>query len=327
MPIVRSDFGRLTDELQEVYQEVAKESLAESVGFKIFDVKDTNRYTYDYLVLHGLDGIQAVADGQDLPGVTSQQGNSATWTQSQYGALVSITKRMRKFDLHDQMEDVVRSITEDAFHKVDQSLADVLTNGFSSSNYTDVYNQSVAASGPDTLALFSASHSNPINSNVFRNLIRYPVGTNNPALSREAVVQTIIDGLNHLDAVAHNRPTKLDTLIVSPTNWDLATRILESDKISGSAENDTNMAVKGRVKNLIVWEKLTTRTGGTDTSAYWFMADGKKVGRSLKALFAERPTLDAPEVVYKNKNWDYTIDYFYAIGRALPTFIWGSTGS
>jgi len=293
---------------------------------QVFKVQDTDRRTYDYLTVHGLDVIQLVAQGSDLPEATAVQGDTATFTQSRFGGLVAVTKDMRMFDLHDQIEAIVRSAADDAFHKVDQSLGDVLGNGFSSAAYTDVFGASVASTPPDGVALFSASHSNNLNSNTFRNLIRYPVGTDNPALSREAVVQAIVDGMNHTDAQSINRPVKLDTLLVSPANWDLAMRIVHSDQISGSAENDTNMNLKGRL-NVKVWEKLTTRTGGTDTSAYWYLYDSKKVGESLKALFAERPSLDAPEQVYKNKNWDYSIDFYYAIGRGFPAFVWGSTGA
>lgn len=325
MPILTSDFAALTDDLQEAYNEASKEVLAEAVGMKIFKVQDTNRRTYDYLTVHGLDVIQLVAQGSDLPATTAVQGDTATWTQSRYGGLVSVTKDMRMFDLYDQIMAIVRSAADDAFHKIDQSLADVLGNGFSTSNYTDVYGASVASTPPDAVALFSASHSNNLNSNTFRNLIRYS-GSNNPVLSREAVVSALVDGMNHVDAQSINRPVKLDTLLVAPANWDLAMRIVNSDQISGSAENDTNLQLKGRLE-VKVWEKLTTRTGGTDTSAYWYMYDKKKVGESLKALFAERPSLDAPEQVYKNKNWDYSVDFYYAIGRGFPAFVWGSQGT
>ena len=53
-------------------------------------------------------------------------------------------------------------------------------------------------------------------------------------------------------------------------------------------------------------------------SAYWFMADSAKVDNSLMALFAERPELDAPEQVYENKNWTYSLDFFYTTGLGLP---------
>lgn len=324
--ITTADFSALTDDLQSIFNEAAQSSIADMVGNKVFKVMDTDRRTFDHLLLDGLDVIKSVAQGSDLPSVSSLQGDTVTYTQNRYGGIVSVTKDMRIFDLHDQIESIVRSAADDAFHKIDQSMADVLGNGFSSSNYTDVYGDSVASTAPDGVALFSASHTNNQNSDTFRNLIRYPVGTNNPALSREAAVQAVVDGMNHLDAVGVNRPVKLDTLLVAPANWDLGMRIIESDRISGSAENDTNLALKGRLK-LMVWEKLQTRTGGTDTSAYWYMFDSKKVGESLKALFRERPSLDAPEQVYKNKNWDWSLDYYYALGRGLPAFVFGSQGT
>lgn len=261
-----------------------------------------------------------------MPETTSVQGDTATYTQARYGGMVAVTKDMRMFDLYDQIESLVRSAADDAFHKIDQSMADVLTNGFSAANYTDVYGISVSAAGPDALALFSAAHTNNINANTFRNLLRWPVGTNNPPLSREAAVQGIVDGLNYLDPVSKNRPVKLDTLLVAPVNWDLAERIINSEKISGSAENDTNVALKGRLA-IKVWEKMTTRTGGTDTSAYWFLYDSKRVGETLKALFAERPSLDPPEQAYKNKNWNYSCDFYYALGRGFMPYLWGSTAA
>jgi len=325
MSIKVTDFAALTDDLQEVFQEASADAIAEMVGPKLFDVSDTDRRTYDYLTMHGLAGVERVAEGGNLPRLSTVQGDSATWTQSRYGAIAPVTKDMRKFDLYDKIEEMVATLTEDAWQKVDQSLADVLTNGFSASNYTDVYGASVSASCPDSVALFSASHSNNLNSTVFRNLVRNAAGTANPALSREVLVQARIDAANHKDANGVNRPVDLDLLIVSPANEDEGMRILQSDKISGSAENDVN-PLKGRMK-LMVWPRLTTRSDGTDTSAYFFLANSKKVKKSLKSLFAERPSLDAPEQVYANKDWEYSLDYYYAIGRAFPAYIWGSTGA
>jgi hypothetical protein len=34
--------------------------------------------------------------------------------------------------------------------------------------------------------------------------------------------------------------------------------------------------------------------------------------------------LEAPEVVYKNKNWDYSIDFYYTLGRWFAPYIRGS---
>lgn len=321
--ILRSDFPALTNYITDIFNEAASNNVAEMVGNKIFQVKETNRRTYDHLILHGLSGVQKVAEGADLPSVTVVQGDSVSWTQARYGAIVSVTKDMRLFDLYDQIDSVVRTVTDDAFYKIDQSMADVLLYGFSSSNYSDVYGASVSAVGPDGLALFSASHSNNINSNVFSNIITY--GTVNPVLSREAVVAARAKARVYKDPTGHSRPVVLDTLLVAPSKEDEAIRMIESEKISGSFENDIN-PLKNKIK-IVVWEKLETRSDATDTSAYWFMYDSKKVGETLKAIFREKPSLDAPEQVYKSKNWDWSLDYYYTLGRGFPAYIYGSNAT
>lgn len=323
MPITVPDFPSLTDDLQSIFNEVAKTKVAAMKGNKIFNIFDTKRRTFDHLILHGVEGIKEVTPGQDLPNVASEEGDSITWTQRYFGAIAPITKAMRKFDLHNQIESLIRSLTIDAFDKIDQSLADVLLRGWSASSYTDVYGSTVSAVGPDALALFHTGHTNNLTSNTFANII-----TSNPVLSRAAIITARTQGKNHKDPHGINRPINLDTLIVAPSNEDLAERIVLSDLIPGSANNDKN-TLKGKIKQIIVWERLEERSDGTDTSAYWFMVDSSQVGESLQALFAERPSLDAPEQVYKNKNWEYSCDFFYTIGQGYPAYIFGSnaTGS
>lgn len=322
MPILTSDFASLTDDLQSIFNEVAKRKVSENVGFSIFNVFDTDRRTYDHLVLHGISGIKKVAEGQDLPKVTGEQGDNITWTQEYFGAEVEVTKAMRKFDLYNQIEGIVKSISDDAFDKVDQSLADRLINGWSTS-YVDVYGATVSALGPDGLELFSASHSNPVTSTTFSNIVSDGTNTN-PALSRQAIVYMRAQGLKHKDPNNLVRPISYDTLIISPELEDLANRICNSEYLPGSANNDRN-PLKGKMK-VIVWPRLALSSAGTDADAYWFIADSNGLKETLNCLFAERPSLDAPEQAYENKNWGYTIDFFYAIGVGYPAYIAGSKG-
>ena len=319
--ITKADFPTLTEELDSIFNEAAANKVTGMQSHRIFNVFDTDKLTYDHLILHGTSGIKRVADGQDLPRINSEEGDTVSWTQDYYGAIFSVTKKMRKFDLTDQIRQLPKTLVDDAFDKVEQSLADVLLNGFSASDYVDVYGETVSAVGPDGLALFSTVHSNNINSNVFSNII-----TSNPALSRQAVITARSQARTHKDPNGIKRSINLDTLIVPVALEDLAERILNSDLMPGSSYNDVN-SLKGKVTTLIVWECLDTRTDGTDTSAYWFMADSSKVGESLQCLFAERPTLDAPDEIYSNKNWDYSCDFYYAIGRGYPAYVFGSNAS
>jgi hypothetical protein len=325
MSIRVSDFSALCDDLQEVFQEASADAIAEMVGPKLFKVSDTDRRTFDYQVIHGISGIQKVAEGADLPRLSSVQGDSITWTQGRYGALVPVSKDMRLFDLYSDIERMVRSVVDDCWQKLDSAMAEVLLNGFSASNYTDVYGESVSAACPDAVALFSASHSNNLNSNVFRNLIRNSAGSASPGISRDAIIQARIDAANHKDANGVNRPINLDLLLVAPAKYDEALRIINSDGLSGEFTRDNN-PLKGSVK-VVQWSRLSSLPDGTDTSAYFFMADSKKVGESLRLLFAERPSLDAPEQVYANKDWEWSLDEYHALGRAFPAYIWGSAGT
>jgi hypothetical protein len=231
---------------------------------------------------------------------------------------------MRKFDLHEQISSLPKTLVDDAFNKIDQSYGDVLTNGWSTS-YTDVYGSSVTSTGPDGLALFSAVHSNDTTTRTYSNLISDGVN-NDPILSRAAIVKSVSNAGVYVDPNGLNRPIMLDTLIVGQANWDLAERLVFSPGVVGTANVDIN-PVKSRIRKIVTWPRLDTRTGGTDTSAYWFLADSRRVGESLKSKFAQRPEMAPPEVVYANKNWEYSIDYFYVHGIGYQAYIRGSRGT
>src|SRR3989304_1467933 len=326
MPLTTTDYPKLTQKLNEVFNESASSAMEEWIGRQIFDVIDTDWKIYDYLSLHGVGGFARVAEGGELPTVSSVEGDSAAWTQKRYGDKISVTKDMRMFDRYDQMTEAVSSGVDEAFHLVDQSMADVLTNGFSGTTYTDVFGDTVANTAVDGVVLFSASHTNNLNSTTYRNLIRNAAGTANPALDRDPIVKARSDARTFKDPNGINRPTMLDTLIVSAANEDLAERLVYSQGVAGTPNVDIN-PIKGKIKNIIVCSKLDTRSDGTNTSAYWFMSDSRKVKKSLKDPFAQKPKMQAAEQVTETQNWLYPIDAYYVIGIGYVPFVWGSTGA
>jgi len=323
--LTTADYQALTDDLQEVFNEASMTNVASWKGKDVFQVKDTDRKTYDYLGLHGVGGFARVAEGGQLPVVSSSQGDTATFTQKRHGSRVSITKDMRMFDLHDQMTEIVRSEVDYAFSQIDQSMADVILNGFTGTTYEDVYGETVTNLSPDGVVLFSASHSNNINADMFRNLIRNSAGTANPGLSRDAIVTARKDAKTYKDPNGTVRPCNLDMLIVTPTNEDLAERLLFSSGVQGTPNVDIN-PLKGKVSKLMVWERLEVSGQGTDTSKYWFMADSAKVGKSLQGIFAQKPMMHDATNVHDSLNWEYPVDAYYTLGIGFPRFIFGGTG-
>lgn len=129
MSLSTRDFAQLTDELQTIYAEHSENAIANAVGLQVFDVGTTELKNFEHQILHGVAGIERLSEGGDLPRINGDEGDNITFVQAHYGAIVPITKDMRIFDLFSKMESVVKSVVDDSWDKIDQSMADVLLNG------------------------------------------------------------------------------------------------------------------------------------------------------------------------------------------------------
>src|SRR3990167_4568342 len=307
--IATTDFTTLTQKFNEWFNEAAGLSVESWMGKDIFDVGETNWQVYNGLILNGAAKFDRVAEGGQLPAGTLAEGDNMSITQKRHGGRFIVTKDMRMFD------------------RIDQSQADLLLNGFTSTSYTDLFNYSQSNVTPDGVVFFSASHTNNQNSDTARNLIRNSAGTANPALARAAIVTARKDGRINRDPNSANRPVVLDKLIVSATNEDLAERTVYSSGVQGTPNVDLN-PLKGKISNIMVWSRCDVRgSDSTDTSAYWFMASSTKSKKTLKSPFAQRPMMYPPELISDSRNWEYDLDAYYTLGLLYPFFVFGSTGA
>lgn len=326
MALTSADYPTLTQKLNEWYNESANESVQTWIGQELFDVSETNWQVYNYLILNGLAKFDRVADGGQLPIASSVEGDSTTATQRRYGGRIGVTKDMRLFERYDQMQELVSSSVDFAFDRIDQSQADLLTNGFSGTSYTDLYGFTQTNLTPDGVVFFSASHTNNQNAGTSRNLIRNSAGTSNPGLSRDAIVTARKDALIHRDPNNANRPINLDYLVVSATNEDLAERTVFSGGVAGTPNIDIN-PLKGKVNNIKVWSRIDTRSDATDTSAYWFICSSKNIKKTLKSPFAQKPMMGAATQVHDSLTWEYPMDAYYTMFAGQPYNAFGSTGA
>lgn len=327
MAYTSQDFPTLTQKLNEAFNEAASVSMAEWKGKDVFDVIDTDWQVYNFLHVNGAaGGFSRLAEGQQLPVVNSQEGDSANWTQKRYGSRVAITKDLRKFERYDLMESIVHDEVDFAFNRIDQTMADILLNGFTGTSFTDVFGDTQSNLSVDGVVLFSASHTYNGTSSTYTNLIRNAAGTTNPALDRDPVVKARTDAMLYKDASGINRPINLDTLIVGATNSDLAERMIYSSGVINTPNVDIN-PLKSAIKRIITWPRLDLRGDATDTSAYWFMADSKHVKKSLKAPFAQKPMMASPKEVDDTLDWMYPVDAYYTLGIGWAAYVRGSTGA
>lgn len=324
--ITTADFTTLTQKLNEWFNEAASLAVESWIGQELYDVGETNWQVYNGLILNGAAKFDRVAEGGQLPAGTIAEGDSASFTQKRYGGRISVSKDMRMFDRYDQIQEVVQDNAQFAFDRIDQSQADLLLNGFTSTSYTDIYGSTQSNVCADGVVFFSASHTNNQTTATARNLIRNAAGTANPALDRSAIVTARKDARINRDPNNANRPVMLDRLVVSATNEDLAERVVYSSGVAGTPNVDLN-PLKGKINNILVWSRCDTRgNDATDTSAYWFMADSRFSKKTLKSPFAQKPMMASPTQVHDSLNWEYPIDSYYTLGLLWQFGVWGSTG-
>lgn len=143
-----SDFQNLTDHiliLDEIFNDAQKQSLAKQTMLQIFDTKQ-NSNRHDTIQLnHGLKGVAYIPENTDYPEATGKEGDIIRFTKYKYGANVILTYENRIYDEYDQVETNVRTIVDEGYNKIDQSLGDILSYGFSATSYIDVYGQTASA--------------------------------------------------------------------------------------------------------------------------------------------------------------------------------------
>lgn len=314
----------LNGKLTRIYDEYAKRRVTGDVGMKVFKVEDDTNYASSYQLVGTMGGTQKVAEGQDFPETTTAQGYKKIVTQNHYANSFRITKDHRVFinQRRKEVRNLPKNMTRDAFNKIDQSFADVLNNGRSTS-YTDVYGTLVDATTPDGVALFSDSHKVTATGLTQGNIIwdggATSVGTVNPALSRAALVAAKTMARKAKDSSGIMSEIMVNTLLVSADDEDLALRICKSQYIQGSPNNDVNPDQTVGGFNVVVRSRLT--------KGYWFTYDSEMVGETLFSGFAQKPTMEAPFQYPKNQDWLYTMDFYYYIQLGNASFIYGSKGT
>lgn len=308
---------QLNGEISKIFNENARNRAMNDVGLnKVFKtIIDTN-YANVYTQIATMGGARRVAEGQDFPKTTMSPGYSNTALQKHYANSFEITKDHRIFIANkwNEVKALPKNLVNDAYDKIDQSLAEVLNNGQSTS-YTDVYGDVVSNTTGDGVALFSASHKVSSSSAVFSNIIYS--GTNNPAFSETAVTAARTQGATFTNSSGQLAPIMFDTLIVSTSVAPAAYKLVNSEQVVGSAYNDANPYYKAF--DVIEWPRLT--------SGSWYLANRAMLDDAFFVGFAQKPELDMPEEMPRNKNWLYTLDFYYYIQRGNPMGIFQSLGT
>lgn len=314
-------FGKITN----IFDERAKRRVLSDVGFKLFGSEMTNLRTQRYQSLVTGGGLKPVAEGQDFPESTINQGYYKTYTQIHLADGITITKDHYLFfsERYNEIMKMPENLVRTAFDRIDQSLADALNNGWATS-YTNVFGITEDGTTPDGVAFFSDSHKVGASSlYTFGNIIYdggvTGSGTVNPVLSRAALVAARVMGDNFKDSNGVRSPLNFTKLVVSSKDYDLAVQLVKSEYVAGATnagENGTNMTL-----NDLEVVKRPRLTGG-----YWFLMTDQ-ASEAITPSFAQKPQLQAPVVIPKSLSRRSPCDVYYVIKRMDAAQVFGSKGT
>jgi len=335
MSLELQKFQNMTKEIQSEFSTAAKK-VAPNVGMQFFGVEATNLLDHKHQLDGGMGGLEIVAEGQDYPRGDGKEDNSITYTQKAFGRSYAVTKLLRMFwrkENGSPIKNKVQTVPKTYNAQVSHVMADILSHGNETTAQSDALGQAALYLTPDGLPLFHASHTSKLDTSYrFSNIITDGTLTN-PEFSRAAVVHMLTVGANNMAPItgtgsekgALSMPIDFDTVLVAPGLYDEVVRELQSEKIAGSANNDTNKTLSGL--KIVKWAALTKTFNGTDKTAAWYMIDSSLVKESLKMLIAQPLQIAPKENNPNNGDWIYNLDAVNTFGLGAPYGIAKSDGS
>lgn len=268
-------------------------------GDLIFNDTPPTRFN-EIMSIHAHDGgFDAVAESANYPEVTIQTVGSKTFTQIEYKKKLVISQMLKRFDSEGALYREAMKIGMDGAIKIDQLLADVFNNGFTTETAWDGdalfsashnigstgLTQSNLATGALTDANFNAGRVLMMNFKNHRN-------TANPVPVRNAIVGTALE-------------TKIKQLLWSEGNPESGNRNLNTYKQEGITP--------------IVWELLTSTTA-------WFLTGDKLHHELHKFQALPLKVQTRPALMSENGSEEVRCDFSQIAGAGDYLGLVGSNG-
>lgn len=313
-PLSLSDAADLIDvSIQQIW---LKDSEKESRMFEQYYNVETgvvDYYTKDSS-LTGLGYAGRITENAAITAVSPVQGFDVTYTQVNYGVVLSFTKQMWFFGIKKRnLEKITDEARKSCSDLRELRCADRLDNSFSTSYTADDTsgNYAVTITGGDALAFISASHTREDGGTAWSNRVTDGTTVNMDfeydALKAANRTAALITG-------PRGKPTniKLDTLVVS-RGFAVHHRAVEilgamnRGYIPGSADRDS--AGIGTYK-IIALPWITTNT------LYWWMLDSTMKNATYGLQYKESQPIDleGPNIVFRTGEIQYKATTMFDIG-------------
>ena len=271
----------------------------ESLYTKVFEVRDSEKAFEKIQGVTGL-GLAAVKrQGAAIPYSDPLQGFQEEFVPVTYARGTAVTKEMWEDDQYDYINTLPKMLSRSMRHTEESIAWDHFNNGFSAS-----------FTGADGVALFSGSHVN-VGGGTYSNQLTVAAD-----LSQTSLEQAVTDIMAHTDDLGLQIMVQPKILIVPNELNFVSRRLLETDFVIGSADNDRN-GLKGLFKDLVVSPWLT------DADA-WFIKTDVPLGMMF---FWRRKPEPERDNEYETHNLKFSISARFSSGLADPRAMFGTAGA
>ena len=270
----------------------------------IYETETSERSFEEELKLSGFGTAPVKAEGSAIAYDNAQEVWTARYNHETIAMGFSITEEAMEDNLYDSLSSrYTKALARSMAYTKQVKAAYPLNNGFSGGSFV---------SG-DGVTLFNTSHplvSGGTNSNTQST----PADLNETSL--EAAVIQIAGWKDERGLLIAARPRKL---IVPPNLMFVATRLLETELRTATADNDIN-AIKN---NGTIPEGYSVNHYLTDTDSYYLITD---VPNGMKH-FVRTPLATSMDGDFDTGNVRYKSRERYSFGVSDPLGIWGSPGA
>ena len=271
---------------------------------EIYDTETSERSFEEETKLSGFSAAPVKNEGSAIAYDNAQEAFTARYNHETIALGFSLTEEAIEDNLYDSLSSrYTKALARAMAYTKQTKAASVLNNGFSAGVYA----------GGDGVALFSTSHpliSGGINSNTQST----PADLNETSL--EAAVIQIAAWTDERGLLIAAKPRKL---IVPPALQFVATRLLETQLRTATADNDINAIVN----NGSIPEGYTVNNYLTDTNAYFICTD---VPNGMKH-FVRTPLSNSMDGDFDTGNVRYKSRERYSFGFSDPLGMFGSPGA
>ena len=271
---------------------------------EIYDTETSERSFEEETKLSGFSAAPVKSEGSAIAYDNAQEAFTARYNHETIALGFSLTEEAIEDNLYDSLSSrYTKALARAMAYTKQTKAASVLNNGFSAGVYA----------GGDGVALFSTAHplvSGGTNSNT------QSTAADLNETSLEAAVIQIAAWTDERGLLIAAKPRKL---IVPPALQFVATRLLETQLRTATADNDINAIVN----NGSIPEGYTVNNYLTDTNAYFICTD---VPNGMKH-FVRTPLSNSMDGDFDTGNVRYKSRERYSFGFSDPLGMFGSPGA